>query len=47
MKTSTAEANGWRCPRCGDETTRDPGEKGFVRHVSIPGCPFERGQRDD
>ena len=46
MKTSTAEANGWTCPRCGDDTTQDPSGKGFVRHTTIPGCPFERGRRD-
>lgn len=47
VRTSTAEAHGYVCPVCGDELSRDPGSKGFVRHLSIPGCPFERRQRDE
>jgi ssDNA-binding Zn-finger/Zn-ribbon topoisomerase 1 len=47
MRTSTAENNGYRCPRCGDDVTRDPSDKGFVRHKNIPNCDFERGERDE
>jgi ssDNA-binding Zn-finger/Zn-ribbon topoisomerase 1 len=46
MRTSSAEAKGYRCPECGDDTSRDPANKGFVRHVNNPNCDFERGQRD-
>jgi hypothetical protein len=46
VKTSTAEKYGYRCPVCGDEVTQDPSGKGFVRHKNIPGCQFERGERD-
>jgi predicted RNA-binding Zn-ribbon protein involved in translation (DUF1610 family) len=46
VKTSMAEANGYRCPKCGDETTRDKAGRGFVRHKAIRDCPFERGERD-
>jgi hypothetical protein len=46
VKTSTAEKNDYRCPVCGDEVTRDLSGKGFVRHKNIPGCQFERGERD-
>ncbi len=35
MRTSTAEANGYRCPQCGDEVTKDPAGKGFVRPCAI------------
>ncbi len=45
MRTSTAEANGYHYPKCNDEVSRDPSGKGFVRHMNIPGCDFERGQR--
>jgi hypothetical protein len=46
MKTSTAEANGWHCPECGDATTRDGSGKGFVRHTANLACLFQKGQRD-
>jgi hypothetical protein len=46
MKTSTAEANGWRCPECGNPTTRDESGKGFVRHTTNRACLFQKGQRD-
>jgi ssDNA-binding Zn-finger/Zn-ribbon topoisomerase 1 len=46
MKTSSAEANGYRCPKCGDETSLDPNNNGFVRHMNNPHCDFERGKRD-
>jgi hypothetical protein len=46
MKTSTAEDNGYHCPKCGDETTRDHAGKGFVRHMNIALCSLERGERD-
>jgi hypothetical protein len=46
VTTSTAEKNNYICPACGDGLHQDPSGKGFVRHVSNPGCPFERGQKD-
>lgn len=47
MKTSTAKANGYRCPKCGDETTRDGAGLGYVRHTRNPNCEFEKGERDE
>lgn len=47
MRTSTAKANGYRCPRCGDETTRDETGIGYVRHTRNPACDFEKGERDE
>ena len=46
MKTSTAKRNGWRCPLCGDETTRDPGGRGYVKHKTNQTCRFEKGMKD-
>ncbi len=46
MRTSSAEANGWKCPACGDDTTQDPSGKGYVAHRTNPNCDFERGERD-
>ncbi len=46
MKTSSAEKYGYRCPKCGDETTQDPSGKGFVRHKTNRKCQFEAGLRD-
>jgi ssDNA-binding Zn-finger/Zn-ribbon topoisomerase 1 len=46
MRTSAAEGKNWRCPECGDDTTRDPASKGFVRHKNNPNCTFQRGERD-
>jgi hypothetical protein len=46
MRTSSARANGWRCPQCGDVTTRDESGQGFVRHTTNRTCEFEKGQRD-
>ena len=46
MKASTAAEHGFRCPKCGDRTTRDLREKGFVRHLTNPSCDFEKGERD-
>ena len=46
MKTSEAEANGWRCPKCGDDTKRDPGGKGYVQHVSNAVCHYGHGEKD-
>ena len=46
MKTSTAEASGYKCLICKDEVTKDRSGKGFVRHMSISICPFERTERD-
>ena len=46
VRTSTAESHGYRCPKCGDELSRDPSKKGFVRHMSMAGCDLERGERD-
>jgi hypothetical protein len=47
VRMSTAEKNGYKCPNCGDQLSQDRADKGFLRHMSIAGCPFERGQRDD
>ncbi len=52
MKTSEAEANGWRCPRCGGRLSGDPGEKGYVRHLEhLSGCDdgdvYGLGERDE
>lgn len=47
MRTSTARSNGYRCPKCGDETTRDGSGAGYVRHIRNPDCDFERGERDE
>jgi ssDNA-binding Zn-finger/Zn-ribbon topoisomerase 1 len=46
MTTETARRNGWRCPKCGDETTQDNTNQGFVRHKTNPNCDFEKGKRD-
>lgn len=46
MKTSTARANDWHCPMCGDATSRDETGQGYVRHRLIRNCPFEQGLRD-
>ena len=46
MRTSTAEANNYRCPRCGDALSLDRAGKGYVRHLVLRGCPFERGEKD-
>lgn len=47
VRTSTAKANGYRCPVCRDKTTRDRLGLGYVRHVSNPSCNFEKGERDE
>src|SRR5688572_2777131 len=47
MRTSSAKANGWRCPKCDDGTEQDRAGKGFVRHLTNPDCDFERGLRDE
>ncbi|MDE0000538.1 MAG: hypothetical protein OXQ89_22575 [Rhodospirillaceae bacterium] len=47
MKTLSALRNGWRCPQCGDQTTRDSKGQGFVRHLYNSDCDFERGERDE
>jgi hypothetical protein len=47
MKTSEAERNGWRCPRCGDDTKRDRQNRGFVAHTSNSECHYGHGERDD
>jgi hypothetical protein len=47
MKTSSAVANNNKCPKCGDDVTEDKAGRGFVRHVSVRDCPFERGERDE
>ena len=46
MRTSTARENGWRCPQCGDETSRDESGQGYVRHLRNADCTFEKGLRD-
>lgn len=47
MKTLSALRNDWRCPQCGDQTTRDQKGQGFVRHLHNSKCDFERGEKDD
>ena len=47
MKTLSALRNDWRCPQCGDQTTRDSKGQGFVRHLYNSNCNFERGERDE
>ena len=44
MRTSTSRANNYRCPMCGDETTRDAAGQGYVRHRHNPLCDFEKGE---
>ncbi|MGI8757495.1 MAG: hypothetical protein ACR2MB_16885 [Acidimicrobiales bacterium] len=46
MRTSKAEANGWKCPACGDDTYHDHVGRGYVQHASNPACDYERGERD-
>jgi hypothetical protein len=46
VRTSTAEANGWRCPQCGDATTCDHSGRGYVNHRKNRDCPLERGEWD-
>ncbi|MFC1857668.1 hypothetical protein ACFL9U_06510 [Thermodesulfobacteriota bacterium] len=46
MKTSTADANNYVCPECGDQLAQDHVGRGFVRHRTNPNCDFERGERD-
>ena len=46
VRTSTAENNGYRCPECGDELAEDKVGRGWVRHKYIPGCLFEKGEKD-
>ena len=46
MKTSEAEKNGYRCPKCGDEMTQDPKGRGFVRHKTDRQCRYGNGERD-
>lgn len=46
VRTSTAENNGYRCPECGDELAEDKVGRGFVKHKNIPGCQFEKGEKD-
>ena len=33
MKTSVADNNGWKCPKCDGKTSQDIKGKGFVRHL--------------
>lgn len=47
MRTSTAKANGYRCPKCNDETSRDETGQGYVRHTRNADCDFEKGERDE
>ena len=47
MKTLSALRNDWRCPQCGDQTTKDQKGQGFVRHLNNSDCDFERGERDE
>jgi hypothetical protein len=47
MRTSTAKANGFQCPKCGDETTHDETGLGYLRHTRNPTCDFQKGERDE
>jgi hypothetical protein len=47
MRTSTAEANNYVCPECGDKLTEDLAVLGFVRHKNNPNCQFEKGCKDN
>ena len=47
MKTLSALRNDWRCPKCGDQTTRNSKGQGFVRHLNNSNCDFESGERDE
>ncbi len=37
MKTSEAEKNGNKCPKCGARTAADHKNRGFVRHLEHRG----------
>ena len=51
MKTSTAEEEGYVCPKCGQRLSQDLSGKGFVRHLSKNGkdyCDYEPpGSKDE
>ena len=47
VRTSTAEANNYVCPRCKDELNHDHSNRGYVSHRRNRQCTFEKGQRDD
>ena len=47
MKTSTAEKNGYICPKCKDELAEDRQGRGYVKHKNNPDCNFEKGEKDD
>jgi ssDNA-binding Zn-finger/Zn-ribbon topoisomerase 1 len=46
MRTSTAAANNYICPQCGDALTQDTAGRGFVRHKTNPDCQYENGLKD-
>ena len=47
MKTSTAEKNYGKCPKCGDELTKDKAGRGFVRHKTNKDCKYENTKKDN
>jgi ssDNA-binding Zn-finger/Zn-ribbon topoisomerase 1 len=46
MKTSKAAKNGWKCPKCGDDTKIDRKGKGYTVHKNNPDCRYGEGERD-
>ena len=46
MKTSTAQRQGYVCPKCKDDLTKDLQGKGWVRHKNNSNCDFEKGLKD-
>lgn len=46
MRTSTAEANNYICPECGDALADDRAGRGFVRHKTNRDCQHQNGLKD-
>ena len=46
VRTSTAQQNNFRCPRCGDSLKRDNTGRGWVAHATNRDCLFEKGLKD-
>ena len=47
MKTSVAEKNNGKCPKCGDELTTDHRGRGFVRHKNNKDCKHGNTEKDN
>jgi hypothetical protein len=47
VRTSTAVANNYICPKCNDALQRDHAGKGFVAHMHDRDCGLEEGEHDD